>query len=177
MKMVTSALILALMIAAGTAAADQGKAKGKEQPAAAAKGADKKASPKGATGPGGSQTGGATCSPDTTPPVINSVSATPNLLSVPNHRMAPVSIRANVTDNCPGVSWAVSAVASDEPINGTGDGDTAPDWAISSPHAVSLRAERAGTGDGRAYTVTITAKDAANNTATATTTVTVPHNR
>lgn len=71
----------------------------------------------------------------------------------------------------------VTAVASDEPINGTGDGDTAPDWTIGAPRTLSLRAERAGTGDGRVYTITITAKDAANNTATATTAVRVPHNR
>ncbi|MBA3297743.1 MAG: hypothetical protein H0U19_12495 [Acidobacteria bacterium] len=110
--------------------------------------------------------------------MINSVSATPNALGPPNHRMTPVSIRANVTDNCPGaVTWAVTAISSDEPVNGTGDGDTEPDWAIASPHAVSLRSERAGTGDGRVYTITITATDTAKNTSTATTTVSVPHNR
>jgi hypothetical protein len=42
---------------------------------------------------------------------------------------------------------------------------------------VSLRAERAGSGTGRIYTVTITAKDAAGNTSTATTAVSVPHNK
>ncbi len=51
------------------------------------------------------------------------------------------------------------------------------DQAIASAHAVRLRSERAGTGDGRVYTITITARDAANNTSTATTDVTVPHNR
>lgn len=166
MKLVMSALILALTITGG-AAADQGKAKGKSE--------DKKSPPTASKPTGGSQEG--SCSPDRTPPVIQSVTATPNVLGAPNHKMTPVAIRANVTDNCPGVTWAVTTVASDEPINGTGDGDTAPDWTIGSPHAVSLRAERAGTGDGRVYTITITAKDGANNTATATTAVTVPHNR
>jgi hypothetical protein len=164
MKMVTSALILALTLAAGTAAAEQGKGKGKSP--------DKKSPP---TTSG--RAGGGSCAPDKTPPVIHSVTAAPNVLQVPNHRMTPVSISANVTDNCPGVTWAVTAVASDEPINGTGDGDTTPDWTIGAPHTLSLRAERAGTGDGRVYTITITAKDAANNTANATTAVTVPHNR
>lgn len=167
MKMVTSVLILALTIAAGTAAADQGRGRGKTP--------EKKTPPTTSGRAGGEQ--GGSCSPDKTPPVIHSVTAAPNVLPVPNHRMTPVAISANVTDNCPGVTWAVSAVASDEPVNGTGDGDTAPDWTIGAPHTLSLRAERAGTGDGRVYTITITAKDAANNTATATTAVTVPHNK
>ena len=179
MKSAAFVLTLAMALAPSSNAAGQGQSKAKEKPAQSK--AQEKAKGKGATpatpAPGGGVTGGASCSPDTTPPVIQSVSASPNTLTVPNHKMTPVAIRANVTDNCPGVTWSVTAIASDEPVNGTGDGDTEPDWGIASAHAVSLRAERAGTGDGRVYTITITAKDAANHRATATTTVTVPHNR
>jgi hypothetical protein len=42
-------------------------------------------------------------------------------------------------------------------------------------HHIRLRAERSGNGTGRIYTLTITAMDAAGNTTTATTTVSVPH--
>ena len=41
----------------------------------------------------------------------------------------------------------------------------------------SLRAERSGGEGGRVYTITYRARDAAGNTATATATVTVPHDR
>jgi hypothetical protein len=109
--------------------------------------------------------------------VIASVSATPNTLGAPNHKMTPVAVSANVTDNCSAATWSVTGVTSNEPANGTGDGDTAPDWTIAGAHGVSLRAERAGTGSGRTYTITITAKDAAGNASTGTTTVAVPHNR
>jgi hypothetical protein len=110
--------------------------------------------------------------------VIASVSATPNSLGAPNHKMTPVAISARVTDNCPGATtWSVTGISSNEPANGTGDGDTEPDWTMAGAHAVSLRAERAGTGSGRIYTITITAKDVAGNASTATTTVAVPHNK
>jgi len=42
---------------------------------------------------------------------------------------------------------------------------------------VSLRAERAGNGNGRTYTISATATDAAGNTASATGTCVVPHDR
>lgn len=144
--------------------AEQGKAKGKKPDTPA---------PAGAAGVAGA----GACTPDKTAPVIQSVSATPAVLSTPNHKMTPVTIRANVTDNCSTPKWSVTAVASNEPVNGTGDGDTEPDWTISGDHGVTLRAERAGTGGGRVYNITIVARDAAGNTSNSTTTVRVPHNR
>jgi len=65
---------------------------------------------------------------------------------------------------------------SNEPENGLGDGDTAPDIAISGG-SVQLRAERSGTGSGRLYTLTATVTDVAGNSATATASVTVPHDQ
>lgn len=194
MKRIAHVVILALALAPASATAQgKGKAKGtatekppttveqatpKTQPAASApqgkaKGKTKKDETPG--GRGSTTKGAGSCSPDTTPPVIRSVSATPNTLWSPNHRMTPVSISANVTDNCSAATWSVTSIASDEPVNGTGDGDTEPDWATAGAHGVTLRAERAGSGDGRVYTITITARDAAGNSAAATTTVSVPH--
>jgi hypothetical protein len=69
----------------------------------------------------------------------------------------------------------VVSVTSDEPVNGLGDGNTAPDWTVTSDLAVSLRAERAGGGDGRIYKINIECKDAFANRATAPVTVSVPH--
>jgi hypothetical protein len=65
-------------------------------------------------------------------------------------------------------------VTSNEPENGTGDGDLAPDVVISGG-TVQVRAERAGRGTGRIYTITATATDLAGNTATQTATCKVPH--
>jgi hypothetical protein len=164
MKYAVCALIFALAVPATGAPAQQGKAKDKSKPPAAGAPA------------GGTVTGAASCAPDTTPPVISSVSATPSTLGAPNHKMTPVSINVKVADNCTTPTWTVTSVSSNEPLNGTGDGDSEPDWTIAG-HNVTLRAERAGTGSGRIYTVTVTAKDAAGNTSTGTTRVSVPHNR
>jgi hypothetical protein len=183
MKYAVCALILAFAVpaAGGT---DQAKPKDKAKPAPAfeqagaqqGKGKDKSKLPAAGAPAGGAVTGGASCAPDATPPVIASVSATPSTLGAPNHKMTPVSINVKVADNCTTPTWTVTSVSSNEPLNGTGDGDTEPDWTIAG-HNVTLRAERAGTGSGRTYTVTVTAKDAAGNTSTGTTTVSVPHNR
>jgi hypothetical protein len=65
-------------------------------------------------------------------------------------------------------------VASNEPINSTDDGDTAPDWQVIDAHHVKLRAERSGIGTGRVYTVTVTCNDAAGVSSSQTVTVSVP---
>jgi len=115
---------------------------------------------------------------DTTPPIIAAVSASPNLLWPPNHKMVDVVVRARVTDTCSTNTWRIIRVTSNEPVDGTGDGHTTPDWIITSAHTLKLRAERAGNGHGRVYSITIQACDAAGNRSTTkVVTVPVPHNR
>ncbi|MFN0087493.1 MAG: nuclease [Blastocatellia bacterium] len=110
------------------------------------------------------------------PPVISGVSATPSSLWPPNHKMVDVAVNYAAADNCGPVSCSLS-VTSNEPINGTGDGDTSPDWEIVNTNKVLLRAERAGTGNGRIYTITITCVDNAGGISTSSVTVTVPKNK
>jgi len=115
---------------------------------------------------------------DTTPPTITSVTANPNTLWPPNHKMVPVTVSATTSDNCTAAPVCkITSVASSEPVNGTGDGDTAPDWQITGNLTVNLRAERAGNGSGRVYTIAVQCADASNNNSSQTVTVTVPHNQ
>ena len=89
--------------------------------------------------------------------------------------MVDVVVSYTVTDNCDADKVAKSlSVASNEPVNGTGDGDAAPDWKVIDANHVQLRAERAGTGTGRTYTITITATDTAGGSSSKTVTVNVP---
>lgn len=112
---------------------------------------------------------------DTTPPVITNACASVTSLWPPNHKMVTVTIKATVADNCGPAKWRIIKVQSNEPANGKGDGNTSPDWKICGDHSVSLRAERAGPGSGRIYTITIQAKDNSGNVSDPTTvTVTVP---
>ncbi len=100
---------------------------------------------------------------DTTPPVIEAVAADPNVLWPPNHKMVDVKVMARVTDTCSSTTWKITKVTSNEPVNGLGDGDTAPDWVITGDHTLQLRAERSGMGNGRVYTITVQAKDTSGN--------------
>ena len=90
--------------------------------------------------------------------------------------MRDVVINYSSSDNCGGTVSSVLTVTSDEPMDGTGDGDTGPDWEVINNQSVKLRAERSGSGDGRVYTITITATDAAGNTSTSSVEVRVTHN-
>ena len=115
---------------------------------------------------------------DTTPPAIQSVTAEPNMLWSPNHKMVQIEVSATATDNCDSTpSCSITGVSSNEPVNGLGDGDTSPDWMITGDLAVDLRAERSGTGDGRIYTLTVTCTDACGNSSAESTTVAVPHDK
>jgi hypothetical protein len=112
---------------------------------------------------------------DTTPPTIQSVSATPNILWPPDHKMLPVNVKVLSSDICdPALACRISSVSSNEPVNGLGDGDTAPDWVITGDFTLNLRAERSGTGKGRIYTISVMCTDDSGNSSAATTNVRVP---
>jgi HYR domain-containing protein len=111
---------------------------------------------------------------DLEPPSITGVSNTPTVLWPPNHKMRDVTVSYTATDNCGPPTCSLS-VESNEPENGTGDGDTAPDGEIVDAHHVRLRAERAATGNGRIYTLTITCTDVWGNSTSSTITVVVAH--
>jgi uncharacterized repeat protein (TIGR01451 family) len=112
------------------------------------------------------------------PPTITGVSADKPVLWPPNHKLENVTVNYEVTDNCPlPPNSCTLSVTSNEPINGTGDGDTSPDWIILDAHHVQLRAERAGKGNGRIYTITITCIDSAGNSSHQGVEVSVPHDQ
>jgi hypothetical protein len=114
---------------------------------------------------------------DSTPPQILSVEATPNTLWPPNHQMVNVAVTVvafDLVDPTP-VSRIIS-VTSNQPINGTGDGDASPDWVITGPLTVQLRSERSQ-GKDRTYAITVETSDDAGNTATATVMVIVSNGR
>jgi hypothetical protein len=114
--------------------------------------------------------GYATPAADTTPPTILSVTASPNVLWPPNHKMVPVTITVNATDNVdPNPVSQIVAVKSNQ-------AETSPDWVITGPLTLQLRAERSGEG-ARTYTITVRCSDASGNAATADVTVTVPHDQ
>lgn len=116
-------------------------------------------------------------SPDQEPPRL-SVSVTPNTLWPPNHQMVEIKVNTIVSDNIdPNPKVTLESITSNEGQNVKGDGNTSTDIEVKPNGQVFLRAERSGTGQGRVYTLTYTARDAAGNTSQATAQVRVPRNQ
>ena len=112
---------------------------------------------------------------DNVAPEIGIVSPTPSVLGPPNHQMVEVSVGVTLPGACDaGSTCRIVSVSSNEPVNGLGDGDTAPDWEVTGPLTLRLRAERGQHSQGRIYTITIECVDAAGNASQRTVTVTVP---
>jgi hypothetical protein len=111
---------------------------------------------------------------DKTPPRLSDIIADKIALSPPNHKLIDVYLAYDAANNCAITTCQVS-VESNEPVNGTGDGDTAPDWEVIDSHHVRLRAERSGKGKGRIYSVRISCADRSNNMTSKTVSVFVPH--
>lgn len=115
---------------------------------------------------------------DTIPPVITSISASPDTLWSPNHKMVDVTITTTCVDICdPHPVCRIVGVTSNEPEDAHGDGDTEPDWQITGDLILKLRAERAGGGNDRVYTIEVECTDRSGNKTTATVEVTVTHDQ
>ncbi len=123
---------------------------------------------------------------DIEPPAFESITATPNVLWPPDHKLAAITVNYVVRDNLePGPEVILSRITMNEgdetntydPTfdNTVGDGHTTDDIQVDEAGVVYLRAERSGAGTGRLYTLTYKAIDLGGNVTTATVTVAVPH--
>lgn len=121
---------------------------------------------------------------DTEAPVIT-VNPMAMELWPPNHQYETVTVSSlvtSVTDNCGGSipisNVVIARVSSDEPENGSGDGNTSNDIVIAADcKSVQLRAERQSGGNGRVYTITLQVADSKGNVRTMTKAVGVPPNQ
>lgn len=114
---------------------------------------------------------------DNVPPTLT-VSVTPTTLWPANHQMIEITPTIVVTDNLdPDPDVTFGGVTSNEGENAIGDGNTSPDILVDGDGRIFLRAERAGVGTGRVYTLTWSAHDQAGNVTTVSADITVPHDR
>ncbi len=111
---------------------------------------------------------------DIDPPTIAGARATPDVLGPPNHQMVPVSMVVSFADACGAYTTCnIVGVSSSDLVNGLGDGDTSPDWEITGPLSLLLRAERGWEGK-RTYTVTLECVDGSGLASRTTVAVIVP---
>ena len=111
---------------------------------------------------------------DTEAPVLE-FSVTPDTVFPPNHKMIAITPTIKVTDNLdPNPRVELAGISVNEPEDGQGDGNTSDDVQVTPDGQIFLRAERSGKGNGRVYTITMRAIDAAGNIAFASANVVVP---
>jgi membrane-bound inhibitor of C-type lysozyme len=91
--------------------------------------------------------------------------------------MRIVRVNYNVSDNCGSVTTVLSVTSNEDQLNDPEEDETGSDYQVIDNHTVKLRASRSGSGNGRIYTITITATDPSGNVSTKTLTVLVPHDR
>lgn len=111
------------------------------------------------------------CLPDTTPPVLGSVTIAPECLWPPNGKLVAYELGSNiqyqVTDACdPQPKVRIAGITSNESASG------APAFGFDA--SACVRSERLGTGSGRIYTITLEARDSSGNTSSTNVNVTVP---
>jgi hypothetical protein len=109
------------------------------------------------------------------PPTIESVTATPSVLWPPNRKMIPVTIDVQVTDDHTNQTTTSTQIIDVKSNESSSPGSKGPDWEITGPLTLNLRADRLGKGTGRIYTITVESEDDGGNLATAEVTVVVPH--
>ncbi|HWH69180.1 MAG TPA: PKD domain-containing protein, partial [Candidatus Sulfotelmatobacter sp.] len=105
---------------------------------------------------------------DTTAPVVTSLSATPNVLSPPNHQLVPIALAVVASDNCDAapISKILSITCNEVVAPG--------DIQITGPLTATLAASKSSSGGTRVYTITVECTDASGNRSTATVAVSVP---
>jgi cell wall-associated NlpC family hydrolase len=108
------------------------------------------------------------------PPVCASAGPSVASLSPPNHNLVSVNVIGVTDPESDPVVITITSIFQDEPVNGTGDGDTSPDGqGIGTPTAM-VRAEAAGSGNGRVYHISFTANDSRGGVCSGKVLVSVP---
>jgi hypothetical protein len=107
------------------------------------------------------------------PPDCSAATASPATLWPPNGKLVPISIRGVTDPDGDPVTLTVTGVGQDEPLSRRG----LPDALGIGTTAVQLRADRAGSGDGRVYRLSFEARDPQGASCSGTVTVCVPRDQ
>lgn len=92
----------------------------------------------------------------------------------PNHQWTKIKVLGVTDPDDDPVTIVIDSIFQDEPVNGSGDGNTSPDGKGIGSSAASVRSERQGSGNGRVYHISFTANDGNGGTCSGEVTVGVP---
>lgn len=107
-------------------------------------------------------------------PVCTAAAPSQSTLWPANHTLAAIDILGVTDPDGDAVTITIASIFQDEPTNGLGDGDTSPDGFGIGAATAQVRAERAGSGNGRFYHISFTAADPYGATCAGTVHVSVP---
>lgn len=93
----------------------------------------------------------------------------------PNHLMVPIKIMGVSGSTGTPANITITGITQDEPVNGLGDGDKAPDGKGVGSNQAQVRAERSGRENGRVYEITFMASDHLGAQCTGAVAVFIPH--
>ncbi|PKB64150.1 MAG: hypothetical protein BZY80_03705 [SAR202 cluster bacterium Io17-Chloro-G2] len=114
---------------------------------------------------------------DNNPPDCSKAAPSVSSLWPPNHKFKPVNITGVTDPDEDPITINVDSIMQDEPVNGSGDGNTSPDGVGVGTDTGQVRAERSGAGDGRVYVIGYTASDGQGGKCDGTVDVGVPHDK
>lgn len=112
-----------------------------------------------------------------TAPSCDDAKASNDTLWPPNHKFVDVNIDGVTDSDGDDITITIDSIFQDEPVNGTGDGDSSPDGKGVGTDTAEVRAERAGDGNGRVYHIGFTADDGNGGTCSGVVTAGVPHDK
>lgn len=115
--------------------------------------------------------------PENQPPDCTQAAASATRLWPPNHRFKDIQILGVTDPDGDPVTITINSLFQDEPVDGEGDGNTAPDATGLESSTARVRAERSGQGDGRFYHIGFSASDPGGATCTGEVLVAVPKSR
>jgi len=117
------------------------------------------------------------CVPPNAPPDCTAAAPSVRSLWPPNHKFHPIKVNGVTDPDGDPIAITVTSISQDEPLNSIGDGNTCPDGSGVGSDAALVRAERAGTADGRVYHVNFTAADGQGGECTGQVAICVPHDQ
>jgi hypothetical protein len=113
------------------------------------------------------------------PSLIQSVTAVPDFLWSPNHKMTPIMVNVIAADHCQIASTRIVDIRCNQSATDLNDDSTFPGYLDSSDLSSLRRLSKsnARSSDNRVYTITVEIIDTSGNKARRTTTVVVPKSR